>query len=286
VARARLFTQKIAGPGFASPAEVKVLSPGNRNEVLPRFFHRSKREAAEVAAAIRPDEAPPRREVVTTLVRVAAPEAMIQALGAKAPPVADVVDASQRAVQPVEPPHANLPMPPQEGRTIAEPLTAVLRRLHITVSRRFLEKLEAARAALSHVHGGAGAEEVLEAGVDLILARDAKKKAQVERPREESRPSKPEHLPARVKRQVWKRDGGRCQWPLGSGGICGSTLRLEFDHVIPRARGGPSTIENTRLLCRFHNQVAARRVYGDEWMDRFTRERAALGTTGTAQPPA
>ncbi|HEX9398583.1 MAG TPA: HNH endonuclease, partial [Anaeromyxobacter sp.] len=42
-------------------------------------------------------------------------------------------------------------------------------------------------------------------------------------------------------------------------------------HVVPRGQGGPSTVENTRCLCRFHNQLAAREVYGDAWMDRFTR---------------
>ncbi len=47
------------------------------------------------------------------------------------------------------------------------------------------------------------------------------------------------------------------------------------DHVVPRGQGGPSTTENTRCLCKVHNQLAARQVYGDEWMDRFTRRGAA-----------
>src|SRR5437016_10447588 len=47
-------------------------------------------------------------------------------------------------------------------RDSAEPLTGQLSRLHVTVSRRFLEKLEAARAALSHARPGASAEDVLE----------------------------------------------------------------------------------------------------------------------------
>src|SRR6266568_3180055 len=52
-------------------ALAKVLTPENRREVLPRFFHCSKREAQAEAAAIRPAEAAPHREVVTA-VRVAA----------------------------------------------------------------------------------------------------------------------------------------------------------------------------------------------------------------------
>jgi len=151
----------------------------------------------------------------------------------------------------------------------------------VTVSRRFLEKLEAARAALSHARPGATAEEILEAGLDLVLAQQAKRKGLVEKPRKEPPPAKADHVPAHVKRAVWTRDGGRCQWPLESGGICGSTLRVEFDHVVPRARGGPSTVTNGRLLCAVHNQLAARCVFGDDLMDRFTRKRAE-DTTGPA----
>src|SRR6266498_3283930 len=43
----------------------KVLTPENHREVLPRFFHRSRREAMEVTAELRPDPTPPRRDVVT-----------------------------------------------------------------------------------------------------------------------------------------------------------------------------------------------------------------------------
>ena len=145
----------------------------------------------------------------------------------------------------------------------------------MTVSRRFLQKLEAARAALSHSHPGAGAQEILEAGLDLLIERHAKRKGLVEKPRREPPPARADHLPAHVKRAVWERDGGRCQWPVDGGGLCGSTHQVEIDHVVPRGRGGPPTIENMRLLCRVHNQLAARRIYGDEWMNRFTRERAA-----------
>jgi 5-methylcytosine-specific restriction endonuclease McrA len=73
-----------------------------------------------------------------------------------------------------------------------------------------------------------------------------------------------------VKRAVWQRDGGRCQWELDGGGVCGSTHRVQLDHIVPRGRGGPSTVENLRVLCAAHNDLAARQVYGDAWMDRFT----------------
>jgi hypothetical protein len=39
----------------------KVIAPENRAEVLPRYFHRSKREAKEVTAELIPATAPPLR---------------------------------------------------------------------------------------------------------------------------------------------------------------------------------------------------------------------------------
>ncbi|HSN15735.1 MAG TPA: hypothetical protein VLT61_13970, partial [Anaeromyxobacteraceae bacterium] len=41
----------------------------------------------------------------------------------------------------------------------------------------FTEKLEAARDALSHSHPGADVEAILEAGLDLLIERAAKRKA-------------------------------------------------------------------------------------------------------------
>jgi hypothetical protein len=223
---------------------------------------------------MRPVDAPPRREMVTavrTLPQTRAPEAGLRQIALTSSPVAEPA-----AVHPVELGRASSRTEPQPGRGDAVPLTADLSRFHVTVSRRFLEKLEAARAALSHTRPGASAEQILEAGLDLVLAEHAKKKGLVARPQAKRRPAKPDHVPAHVMREVWKRDGGRCQHSLHSGGICGSTERVEVHHIVPRALGGPATVENLSLRCRFHNDLEARREYGDEWMHRFTRRRRSI----------
>jgi len=41
---------------------------------------------------------------------------------------------------------------------------------------------------------------------------------------------------------VWKRDGEFCRH-------CGSTTDLQFDHIIPRSRGGSGRAANVELLC-------------------------------------
>ncbi|GEJ56829.1 HNH endonuclease [Anaeromyxobacter diazotrophicus] len=251
----------------------KVITPENRAEVVPRFFHASKQEAKEVAAELRPAEVAPRREVVTAVrcsAARAAPELVSAAVAAPASapaaPQAKAVDFAQ-AVHPENQPERVAAPSPDE----IEPLTAELRRLHFTVSKRFLAKLAAARDALSHSHPGASTEAVLEAGLDLLLAAKAKRKGLVAKPRETAPrlSSRPRHTPAAVKRAVWARDGGCCQWPVASGGVCGSTTRLELDHVLPVARGGESTVENLRVVCRVHNQLAAREFFGVARMARF-----------------
>ena len=67
--------------------------------------------------------------------------------------------------------------------------------MHLTVSPAFLEKLEEARLALSHSLPGATVEDVLSAGLDLILDRDRKRKGLVANPR--SAPVEP-YLSARI----------------------------------------------------------------------------------------
>jgi HNH endonuclease len=150
------------------------------------------------------------------------------------------------------------------------PLTADLNRLHLTVSKTFMKKLDAVRDALSHAMPGATEADLLEAGLDLLLAQAAKRRGLVDMPQKQPRPMKGGGIPAHVRREVWKRDGGKCQFPLVSGGICGSTRQLELDHIRPRALGGASTSDNLRVVCKPHNNEAARSVLGDDLMDRYT----------------
>jgi hypothetical protein len=270
----------------------KVLTRENRQHVLPRFFQLSKREAKVVAAALQPAAAPPQRSVVTALrlpVAAKAPAPDDRRAG-ETPDVSGGASFSLGVVCPAKLADANSPAeatsPVAPPPPVVEPLTAELSRLHVTVSKRFLAKLEAARDALSHSHPGAGMEEILEAGLDLLLERDAKRKGLVEKPRATPPPSAdPDYVPAHVRRAVWKRDGGKCRYRLASGEICGSTHRVEIDHYpVPRALGGPSTLENCRLACRAHNVRAAREVFGDACMDAYTRNpRAGAAAGGDAE---
>lgn len=82
----------------------------------------------------------------------------------------------------------------------------------------------------------------------LVHERDRRLRRRIERARDmmlaEAEPSGPrrESIPEDVRREVFRRDGGRCT-------ACGSAELLQFDHVIPVVLGGASTPENLQLLC-------------------------------------
>ena len=64
------------------------------------------------------------------------------------------------------------------------------------------------------------------------------------------------HIPASVKREVWRRDDGRCAY-TGRDGRCKERSFLEYHHVQPYAAGGAATAANIELRCRAHNGYEA-----------------------------
>jgi hypothetical protein len=55
------------------------------------------------------------------------------------------------------------------------------------------------------------------------------------------------HISREVRQRVWQQYGGRCA-------DCGATQYLEFDHIVPVAKGGSNGEANVQLLCRGCNQ--------------------------------
>jgi len=290
----------------------KVLTKENQDTVLPRYFGLSAREAQEVTAELAPRQEVPARDVVTRVeqgrvVQFAAPARPSPEHMLAATPPMTTAPAGESVqtfgLQPALPSRSSAP----PTRDDVEPLTADLRRLHVTVSREFLQELEQARDGLSHAIPNATTEQVLQAALRLLLEKQARARGLVKKPRsvpqtpaptmapnETTTPATPrttiepdamepihrrtdprEAIPADVRRAVWERDQGRCTWPLDSGGVCGSTHRLELDHVVPWAQGGAPTVANLRVVCHSHNSLAARQTFGERWMERYAR-----GVTG------
>jgi hypothetical protein len=57
-----------------------------------------------------------------------------------------------------------------------------------------------------------------------------------------------ERIPDSVRLFVWQRDEGKCV-------RCGSSEKLEFDHIIPVSKGGANTERNIQLLCEACNRA-------------------------------
>jgi hypothetical protein len=81
------------------------------------------------------------------------------------------------------------------------------------------------------------------------------------------------HVPAEIRRAVWQRDAGCCTFEDSSGRRCGERAGLEIHHEHAFALGGPTSLENLRLLCRAHNGLLAERDFGREHIERLKNAR-------------
>ena len=91
-----------------------------------------------------------------------------------------------------------------------------------------------------------------------------------------------------ARRDVHERDGSRCAFVSATGRRCNAKAHLEIDHRKPFAFQGVSTVCNLRLLCRAHNQLHARRCFGDLHIAAkiAARRRARQSRVGPATPQA
>jgi hypothetical protein len=155
------------------------------------------------------------------------------------------------------------------------------------VGPEFRAELAAVRTLLSHAVPSGKKEDVL-----LHVLRAQRKR--LERGRYGSAKQKialavtkntSASIPAAVRRQVFDRDGGCCTYVGEEGRRCASTLRLEYQHIVPVARGGRSTPENLTLFCRAHNQLQAEKDFGVEHIMR-KRAESALTKLGYSRKDA
>lgn len=164
-------------------------------------------------------------------------------------------------------------------RNVLVAVAAEQYRLHLTISRHARDLLRQAQALLSHQLPHANEAVIIEQALALLVRElERKRTAATTRPRKAAPArTRTRHIPAAVKREVWRRDEGRCAF-VGRQGRCREQHFLEFHHVQPYAAGGTSTVQNIELRCRAHNAYEAERYFGPEAVaaarDRGRRERA------------
>ncbi len=74
------------------------------------------------------------------------------------------------------------------------------------------------------------------------------------------------YVPTGLRDEVLHRAHYRCEFVSHHGTQCEERTRLEIDHIEPFAKGGATTADNLRCLCRAHNQRHAERSYGIAFM--------------------
>ncbi len=164
-------------------------------------------------------------------------------------------------------------------RTKVAPMAGQRFTLQVTVTQSTYDKLRHAQALLGHQVPAGELAKVLDLALDALINKLEKRKlGATDRPHSKVRPSKAARtIPARVRREVWDRDGGQCTFVSEAGRRCCERKRLEFDHIDEVARGGKATTDRIRLRCRDHNQYTAELAFGKEFMARKraeARERA------------
>ena len=73
---------------------------------------------------------------------------------------------------------------------------------------------------------------------------------------------------AALRGEVLERDDYRCSYVAPDGTRCECSDSLEIDHILPFAAGGRTELSNLRVLCRAHNQLHARRYFGERYIER------------------
>ena len=162
-----------------------------------------------------------------------------------------------------------------KARYEAKPVSASDYRLQVTISADTHEKLCRARDLLRHTIPDGDLATILDRALSLLLADVEKRRwGAAIRPRQSAdQEGHTRHVPSAVKREVWRRDEGRCAFVSGTR-RCTETAFLEFHHVVPYADGGAATVRNIELRCRAHNQYEAVLVFGDP-NDVVREERVA-----------
>ena len=229
------------------------LTESNHKAVLDEATHKSKREVEHIAARLqaRPDVASVVRRLPSKNSHTADPPLAGTAVAPETtPPISNVATA-----------RASLPMPSVRPKT--EPLAPGRYKVQFTVSEETYLKFRRVQDLLRHKVTNGDPATIFDHALTVLLANLEKSKiASTERPRASSfSATRSRHVPAAMRRAVWKRDGGRCRFQ-GGAGRCTETGRLEFHHVIPFARGGPTAVDNLELRCAAHNRYEAEQCFG------------------------
>jgi hypothetical protein len=242
--------------GSVTLTNARMLAPhlteANQQELLAAARHRGKREVEEIVARLRPQP-----DVPSTVRKLPTLHVIEQPLLPGEPTAGSSAGTSRVSIsQPAV-------MPPLPARPVVAPLAPGRYKIQFTATREMQEKLRYAQDLLRHVAPTGDLAVVFDRALSALIEQLEKQKyAATSRPREpRSGATESRHIPAHVRREVWRRDEGRCAF-VGARGRCSERGFLEFHHLVPFAAGGATEVDNIELRCRTHNQYEANLFFG------------------------
>ena len=225
------------------------LTPENHRSVLEEATHRSKEEVEVIKARLSP-----RPDVPATIRKLPAPRPVAAAL--------PLETLSQGVVSTAPPPVVQPPPPPR--RRVVEPLAPERYRLEFTVGKATRDKLQLVQDLLAREIPDGDLGIIFDRSLTLVLEEAQRKKLAATVKPQAPRPTKPRsrHVPAHIRRAVYRRDGGGCAFVSKDGRRCNSRRYLEYHHIKPYAPDGEMSVENISLRCRAHNVYEAELIFG------------------------
>ena len=225
----------------------KHLTEENHRSVLDRAKHKSSREIDLLVA-----ELAPRPDVPSRM------RALPGRTTSCAPTVAPEHAHDARGPTPV-------PAKPAAASKQIVALAPRRYKIEITVDQDTHDKLRSLQDLLRHQLPSVDPAMIVSRAIHLLLEKTLRKKAALTKaPRPDHEPSakRTRAIPATVRREVWKRDRGRCAFVDAQGRRCRATSAIEYHHEMPYGKGGSHELANIALRCRSHNQYQADLDYG------------------------
>lgn len=186
----------------------------------------------------------------------------------------------------------NTALPPSREKI----MTSTHSQLQITVDQETLERLQEVKELLSHTIPDGNLAEVLKYVLALTSQTLKKRKGRSEpqgnkkgvdtsqnieafsfenrEDKEASSSATPcdtdkkkscvrnRYIPQEIKRKVFTRAGGCCEYRSSDGKRCQSRFQLEIDHKTPWSQGGTHGVESLQILCKMHNLYRTKETHG------------------------
>ncbi len=260
------------------------LTRENRDELLERATHRSKRQIEDQIAEIapRPDvpvmvrKLPERRTLPTAGPLVVSNRG--EGLGQ--------VPILELRPDGVAAPHTEGRQDPPSSASVVQPLSPGRHKVQFTASAELHHKLERLKALMGSKGRDGDLAVVIEQAVTEKLERlEARRLGRTRAPRrgpaemretQTSASPSSRHVPAAVQRAVRERDGDQCRYVDEQGRRCKQRDHLEFHHRHPFGLGGDHEVSNIRLMCRLC-RARHKRHYAESRIMPTACRRPAVG---------